>query len=95
MAVTEAELLEEVQRLEDEGFIVFLKWDGERKTGKKTLAISKPGTDIFVRRDSDNMWDSLESALMEVRALNDSKLQRAEQDDIPKPRTVGIIQQKA
>jgi len=60
------DLLAQVQNLEDDGYIVFLKWDGERKTGKKTLVIQKPGTDLFVRRDSDDMWASLESALAEV-----------------------------
>ena len=70
------ELLDDVQRLEDEGYLVFLKWDGERSVGKKTLVIQKPGTELFVRRDSDDMWGSLESALAEVR---DIKQTQAEQ----------------
>ena len=60
------QLLDEVQRLEDNGYVVFLKWDGERSKKKKTLVITKPGTDTFIRRDSDDMWQSLESALMEL-----------------------------
>lgn len=66
-------LLDDVQRLEDEGFLVFLKWDGERNSGKKTLVIQKPGTEVLVRRDSDDMWRSLESALAEVREIQQTQ----------------------
>lgn len=69
-----SELLDEVQRLEDDGFVVFLKWDGERNSRKKTLVISKPGSDVFVRRDSDDMWSSLESAVMEVHGLEGAEI---------------------
>ena len=84
MAMNQSELLKEVQKLEDEGYVIFLKWDGERSRRKKTLAISKPGTDLFVRRDSDDMWASLESALREVR---DTEPTRAEQDSGGQPAT--------
>lgn len=69
-------LLDDVQRLEDEGFVVFLKWDGERNSGKKTLIIQKPGTELFVRRDSDDMWGSLESALAEVRQIQQTQAEQ-------------------
>ena len=75
MAMTQDQLLEEVQRLEDRGYVVFLKWDGERTSGKKTLGISRPGTDWFVRRDSDDIWSSLESALAEVAQLEQTQAQ--------------------
>ena len=67
------DLMSEVQRLEDDGYVVILKWDGERSTGKKTILISKPGTDVFVRRDSDDMCHSLESALEEVQGIGTGK----------------------
>ena len=77
--MSQSELLDEVQRLEDDGNVVFLKWDGERKSGKKTLVISKPGTEVFVRRDSDDIWESLESALTEVQGITSAETNRAEQ----------------
>ena len=69
-------LLEDVQRLEDEGYLVFLKWDGERNSGKKTLVIQKPGTELFVRRDSDDMCVSLESALAKVREIQQTQAEQ-------------------
>lgn len=77
--MNQEELLGEVQRLEDDGYVVILTWDGERSKGKKTLLISLPGTDLFIRRDSDDMWGSLESALTELREGSPSGIAQAEQ----------------
>lgn len=106
--MNQEELLGEVQRLEDDGYVVVLKWDGERSKGKKTLLISLPGTDLFIRRDSDDMWGSLESALTELRESSPSGIAQAEQivaaqsatrsesdlegDDKPKPESEGCSQ---
>lgn len=63
-----SELLQEVQRLEDEGYLVYIKWDGERSTRKKTIIISKEENEVFIRRDADDLWESLDSAINELRA---------------------------
>ncbi|MBB5354001.1 ribosome-associated translation inhibitor RaiA [Haloferula luteola] len=74
--MNQQKLLDEVQRLEDDGYVVILKWDGERPNGKKTLLISLPGTDLFIRRDSDDMWASLDSALEEARRTEPKQAER-------------------
>ena len=61
------ELLNQLDELESEGYCIFLKWDGEREETKKTLIISKPGTDLFIRRDSDDLWASLTDMLEELK----------------------------
>ncbi|MCG8485341.1 MAG: hypothetical protein MJA31_18680 [Clostridia bacterium] len=60
------ELLTKVQLLEDEGFVIGLKWDGEREKGKKTLFATSPKLTEMVRRDGDDMWELLESLLEEI-----------------------------
>lgn len=59
------QLLARVQELEDEGYVVVLKWDGEREKGKKTLFVSKPPAGPMVRRNGDDMWQLLEDLLKE------------------------------
>lgn len=68
MAMSPTELLQEVQHLEDEGYLVLIKFDGERSTRKKTIIISKEENEVFIRRDSDDLWESLASAIQELRA---------------------------
>lgn len=61
------ELLNEVGMLEKEGYVIVLKWDGEREDTKKTVLILKPSMGLLIRRDSDDLWASLEDAIHELR----------------------------
>ena len=67
------ELLQQIDDLESQGYVIFLKWDGERKKGKKTIIISKPETDLFIRRDSDDLWSSLADAIEELELIHHKK----------------------
>lgn len=49
------ELLPELERLEKDGAVVLLKWDGERTQKKKSVVILKPGTDYQFRMDTDDL----------------------------------------
>lgn len=60
-------LLSQIQQLEDEGFVIALKWDGQRETGKKTLFATSPKLTEMVRKDGDDMWKLLESLLEEIK----------------------------
>ncbi len=68
------ELLNRVDEAELKGFVVVLKWDGERDSTKKTLFISDPKSDLFIRRDSDDLWNSLKDALNELDLFEKNKL---------------------
>ena len=57
------ELLTVCQKLEDEGLVVVLKWDGERETNKKTVVVSKPGSDFSFRMESDDLKHMLRMAV--------------------------------
>jgi len=61
------ELLREVEKLEEDGYIVMLKWDGERSSDKRTVVITKPGEDFCMRRDTDDIWKTLEDFILEIR----------------------------
>lgn len=49
------ELLPELERLEKDGAVVLLKWDGERTHKKKSVVILNPGTDYQFRTDTDDL----------------------------------------
>ena len=55
--------LPELERLETDGAIILLKWDGERKHQKKTVVISKPGTEYLFRRDTDDLEESIKEGV--------------------------------
>ena len=60
------QLLAQGQDLENDGFVIILKWDGERNRGKKTLLATGPRLPEMVRHDGDDMWKLLERLLKEV-----------------------------
>lgn len=57
------EILTVCQKLEDEGLVVVLKWDGEREKNKKTVVVSKPGSNFSFRMDSDDLRHILDMAV--------------------------------
>jgi hypothetical protein len=57
------EHISDIEALEAAGFIVLLKWDGERTKKKRTILISKPGKDDFFRRDCDDIVSALQEGL--------------------------------
>lgn len=48
-------MLPSLDRLEEAGAVILLKWDGLRKENRKTIVISKPGTDYQFRLDTDDL----------------------------------------
>lgn len=44
-----------ISDLEEKGFVVILKWDGERQKKKKTVLIMRSDLDDVVRIDADDM----------------------------------------
>lgn len=59
-----------IQLLEDDGYVVVLKWDGQRKELRKTLVISRADDDVSIRIDGDDMENMLRSAftVLEIRS---------------------------
>lgn len=64
-------LLAVVEALRRQGFVVVLKWDGERHpevgdNGPYTAMLSRPGLDqLFFRRDDETLVGALEAVLRE------------------------------
>lgn len=69
-------LLARVQSLEDSGYVILVKWDGERERRKKTVLLSKPGVDELVFRGDG---DDLEALLRDLVDRGDELA--AEDDD--------------
>ena len=65
------DLLSEIEKLEDEGYVVLLKWDGERSSKKRTVMITKPGSEFCLRGDTDTIWDTLEDFILKIRCSED------------------------
>lgn len=60
-------LIADIEALEADGAIVLLKWDGERKSNKRTIVVFRPGSDYTFRRDSDDIAESLQLAVSDYR----------------------------
>jgi hypothetical protein len=58
-------LIDEVRA---DGAVVLLKWDGERSANRCTVVITKGELDYVWRQDSDDMAESLRTALADYRA---------------------------
>jgi hypothetical protein len=56
-------LLPSLDRLEEAGAVILLKWDGGRKENRKTIVISKPGTDYLCRLDTDDLEVAIRKAV--------------------------------
>jgi len=57
------QFLPDLERLEADGAIVLLKWDGKRKKLKKTVMISKPAMEYLFRRDTDDLENTILEAI--------------------------------
>ncbi len=55
--------LRELDRLQEEGAFVFIKWDGERTENSKTVLIERPGTDYRFRRDTDDLLGAIKAGV--------------------------------
>lgn len=63
------ESLHEIDRLQDDGALVFIKWDGERERNKKTVLIEKPGTDYLLRRDTDDLISTIRDGVSDYDSV--------------------------
>ncbi|MES2261152.1 MAG: hypothetical protein V4724_21765 [Pseudomonadota bacterium] len=58
-------MIDEVQA---DGAIVILKWDGQRSVNRFTVVITKSQVDYAWRQDSDDIAESLQTALTDYRS---------------------------
>ena len=57
------EFLPDLERLENDGAVILLKWDGKRELKKKSVVILKPETDYQFRIDTDDLTDGIRKGL--------------------------------
>lgn len=62
------QFLDEIEEIRADGAVVLLKWDGERNSKRCTVVITKFEADYVWRQDSDNLEDSLRTALSDYKA---------------------------
>ena len=62
------QFLPSIDEVRADGAMVLLKWDGERSSNRCTVVITKVEVDFVWRQDSDDMEQSLRTALAEYRA---------------------------
>jgi hypothetical protein len=56
-------LVPEIERLQTNGAVVLLKWDGERSKNRCTVVVAHAATGYTFRRDSENIRSSLQEAI--------------------------------
>jgi hypothetical protein len=61
------QFLPSIDEVRADGAVVLLKWDGERSTNRCTVVITKVEVDYVWRQDSDDMAQSLRTALEDYR----------------------------
>ena len=66
------EFVEEIEALESQGFIVLLKWDGERTSARRTVVIAKPGVEGCYHCDSDDLGKMIQEGVAWAKARADS-----------------------
>lgn len=59
------DLIPDIERVQSDGAVVLLKWDGLRPKLKCTVVITREETDYIFRRDSDDLARSLHEALID------------------------------
>ncbi|WOB06877.1 hypothetical protein [Piscinibacter gummiphilus] len=62
------ELIPQIEQIQAEGAVVLLKWDGERKQNKCSVAILHPETDYIWRKDCEAIEAALVQGLADYRA---------------------------
>ena len=56
-------LLPDIKRIESDGAVLILKWDGERNKLTKTVVVSRTATNYQFRRDTDNLEETIREAI--------------------------------
>lgn len=62
------QFLPAIDEVRADGAVVLLKWDGERSANRCTVVITKVELDYVWRQDSDDMAQSLRTALADYNA---------------------------
>jgi hypothetical protein len=62
------QFLPSIDEVRADGAVVLLKWDGERTANRCTVLITKVEVDYVWRQDSDDMAQSLRTALADYKA---------------------------
>ena len=65
------QFLPSIDEVRADGAVVLLKWDGERSSNRCTVVITKVEVDYVWRQDSDDMGQSLRTALADYRATQE------------------------
>lgn len=55
--------LPEIAKIQSEGGIVIIKWDGERTHQKSSVVVTRSDTDYVWRKDCDDIGSTLEEAI--------------------------------
>lgn len=62
------ELISQVERLQSEGAVVLLKWDGERSSDHCTVVVTRQDTNFVWRKDGEDISLALAEALLQYKA---------------------------
>ena len=62
------EFIPQIEKLQSQGAIVLVKWDGERAVNRCTVVVTRKDTDYQFHRDSDNIQSALRDALSDYSA---------------------------
>jgi DNA transposition AAA+ family ATPase len=62
--------LADIRRIQDDGGIVVIKWDGERAQYRHTVVISRHDTDYVWRMDCDDIDLALREAIHDYKAAH-------------------------
>ena len=55
--------IDTIEALEARGFVIILKWDGERVKHTRTVVITLPNTDYVFHKDTNDLTETLVEAL--------------------------------
>ena len=59
--------LPEIAKIQSEGGIVLIKWDGERTHQKSTVVVTRSDTDYVWRKDCDDVSSTLAGAISDYQ----------------------------
>lgn len=59
--------LPEIAKIQSEGGIVLIKWDGERTQRQNTVVITRSDTDYVWRKDCDDVSSTLAQAISDYQ----------------------------
>ena len=60
-------LLSDLEKIESDGAVIVIKWDGERTVNKRTVVVTKHEGGYSFRRDSDDVPRALQEAINDYR----------------------------